>query len=346
MNKGKIEPSEVPEEIQIIKRSRCGVVMPISPIEGYPHQHWTNVREILFEVIKSADFDVAMVSDADEIGVIQRRIVQNLYHCDMIVCDVSGKNANVMFELGMRLAFNRPAIIIKDDITSYSFDTGLIEHIEYPADLRYNQIIEFKTILRSRIVATYKASQETDHSTFLQNFGEFTVAKIDKKEITAQDFIAKELADLRENMRNISSSIANLDRRHENMGRGVLAPNYATVNELANIHRAANEKLSLQFSDEVVKIAMSSPKNTQKIPKEIRNIEFKLPEISEEKSQILVQKILKLPEVIGADVHTADSSPNAKKLVVKVMAFDELSPLLIANLRSRIEDHILRARVQ
>jgi hypothetical protein len=34
------------------------------------------------------------------------------------------KNPNVMFELGMRLAFDKPAIIIKDNRTNYSFDTA------------------------------------------------------------------------------------------------------------------------------------------------------------------------------------------------------------------------------
>jgi len=32
-----------------------------------------------------------------------------------------------MFELGLRLAFDKPAIIVKDDNTSYSFDTAPIE---------------------------------------------------------------------------------------------------------------------------------------------------------------------------------------------------------------------------
>jgi hypothetical protein len=35
----------------------------------------------------------------------------------------------------MRLAFDRPTIIVKDDLTTYSFDTSPIEHLEYPRDL-------------------------------------------------------------------------------------------------------------------------------------------------------------------------------------------------------------------
>jgi hypothetical protein len=53
---------------------------------------------------------------------------------------VSGKNPNVMFELGIRLAFDKATIIIKDDKTDYSFDTSVIQHIPYPRDLRHNQI--------------------------------------------------------------------------------------------------------------------------------------------------------------------------------------------------------------
>ena len=72
------------------------------------------------------------------------RIIENIYSSDIVICDVSCKNANVMFELGMRLAFDKPTIIIKDDSTGYSFDTSLIEHLEYPRDLRFTSIIKFK----------------------------------------------------------------------------------------------------------------------------------------------------------------------------------------------------------
>jgi hypothetical protein len=61
-----------------------------------------------------------------------------------VIGDVSCKNPNVMFELGMRLAFDKPTIIIKDDQTSYSFDISPIQNLEYPRDLRFNKIIDFK----------------------------------------------------------------------------------------------------------------------------------------------------------------------------------------------------------
>ena len=112
--------------------STCGLVMPISAIDGATADHWAEVKAIITEAVEAIDevkFTVRLVSDADEIGVIQKRIVQNIYTSDIIACDVSGKNPNVMFELGMRLAFDKATVIVKDDKTDYSFDTGIIEHV-------------------------------------------------------------------------------------------------------------------------------------------------------------------------------------------------------------------------
>jgi hypothetical protein len=187
------------------KKIVCGIVMPISTIDGCSESHWNDVMEILNEVIEEAGFEPNLVSNADDVGVIQKRIIQNLYDNPIVICDVSGKNPNVMFELGIRLAFDKPTIIIKDDKTSYSFDTSPIEHLEYPRDLRFNKIQEFKIKLIDKIVKTHeKANSDANFSTFLKHFGEFKVAKIDKKEVTQQEFILDEIKSLRNLILNTS----------------------------------------------------------------------------------------------------------------------------------------------
>lgn len=176
----------------------CGIVMPISEMDGCSEQHWSEVHEIILESIDDAGFEANLVSNADDVGIIQKRIIQNLYDNPIVICDVSGKNPNVMFELGLRLAFDRPAIIIKDDKTSYTFDTSPIEHIEYPRDLRFSRIVEFKTKLAEKTRNTYeKSSTDPNYTTFLKHFGEFKVAKIEKKEVSGQEFILDELRGLR-----------------------------------------------------------------------------------------------------------------------------------------------------
>jgi len=172
----------------------CGIIMPISALGECSEAHWLDVRHILIEAIENAGFMPQMVSDADEIGVIQKRIIQNIYSNPIVVCDVSGKNPNVMFELGMRLAFDKPTIILKDDKTAYSFDTAPIEHLEYPRDLRFAKIVDFQDKLIEKIQATYKAaSNQPDYTTFLKHFGTFTVPVLETKEVSKEDYILEEI---------------------------------------------------------------------------------------------------------------------------------------------------------
>lgn len=191
------------------KEITCGLIMPISQIDGCSAEHWSDVKTILKDAldgITEYDVSVKLVSDSDDSGVIQKRIVQNIYDSDVVVCDVSAKNPNVMFELGMRLAFDKPTIIIKDDKTGYSFDTGVIEHIEYPRDLRFNKINKFKEKLITSFIATYNKSLSTDSDSFLKSFGTFKIAKLDEKEVTADKLIFEMLNDLTRKVNSINKT--------------------------------------------------------------------------------------------------------------------------------------------
>ncbi|WP_337227201.1 RNA helicase [Vibrio cholerae] len=178
--------------------SLCGLVMPISAIDSCNEQHWLDVKQILTEAIELSGYSANLVSYADDVGIIQKRIIQNFYENPIVVCDVSGKNPNVMFELGMRLAFDKPTIIVKDDKTSYSFDTSPIEHLEYPRDLRFKKIVDFKDELAKKIKATVeKSNTDPGYTTFLKHFGTFTVAKLDSKEVSKEDYIIEEIKELK-----------------------------------------------------------------------------------------------------------------------------------------------------
>ena len=100
------------------------------------------------------------------------------------------KNPNVMFELGMRLAFDKPTVIVKDNKTDYSFDTSPIEHLSYPRDLRYRTIEDFKNKLAKKVKSTLeKSAHDPSYTPFLKHFGKFTVQKLETTEGTRDDII-------------------------------------------------------------------------------------------------------------------------------------------------------------
>ena len=189
--------------------SKCGIVMPIAAMGEYSEGHWAEVLEILKDAVHQAGLDANLVSYTEESALIHTTIVQNLFDNPIVICDVSGKNPNVMFELGMRLAFDKPTIIIKDDITSYSFDTSPVEHIAYPHDLRFAKIIAFKAKLAEKITATVaKSKADPKYSTFLKHFQRVTIAKLENQEVTGQEFVVKQLEALRLEISGLSRKVA------------------------------------------------------------------------------------------------------------------------------------------
>lgn len=201
-------PASTDENTSGSEQPVCGVVMPISTIDGCPAEHWLEVKSIIYDAIISAGYKPNLVSEADDSGIIQKRIIQNLYNNDIVIVDVSAKNPNVMFELGIRLAFDKPTIIVKDDFTDYSFDTSVIEHISYPRTLRFNNIVQFKKKLKEKIDGTMAAvkNQNSDYTTFLKHFGQFKVAELESTTVPIDKFLMTSLNDIKLQLASLKNS--------------------------------------------------------------------------------------------------------------------------------------------
>jgi len=221
------------KELEKKVRLTCGIIMPIATMSSeYTSDHWSDIRHILHKAIEKVGFIPRIVSDSEESTVIHGSIINNIYNDAIIVCDVSNKNANVMFELGMRLAFNKPVVIVKDDKTDYSFDTGNIQHEPYRKDLRHSTVEKFIEDLSRKIIKTYEASQKEEYQSFLSYFGKFEVAKIENKSIGEEEALEK----LLNKMNSIESQLKAVTPKEENV-------RYVSDNRIAN-----PKKLSVRYT--------------------------------------------------------------------------------------------------
>lgn len=189
-----------------------GIVMPISAIDGCTAEHWSDVKSIITEAVDSIEtpkFEAKLVSEANDVGIIHNRIIAGVYSSDIVVCDVSGKNPNVMFELGMRLAFDKPVVIIKDERTDYSFDTSAIEHLTYPRDLRFHPITVFKTTLAAKILATHNSHKNNPEASFLKTFGTiFKVQNLNEREAAPYEVLMAAVEETRRDVQTLAGKIA------------------------------------------------------------------------------------------------------------------------------------------
>lgn len=194
----------------------CGIVRPIAAMGTYDRAHWQDVHDIVAEAAREVGFSLKLVSETDAAGVILSDIVTNLYFNEIVIADVSGRNPNVMFELGMRMAFEKPVIIITDDDTPFSFDISPVRHIQYPRSLRFSKINKFKDELGSSIVATLAATKERGHKGYLQQFGRIEVTKVGEQQV--------ELSELAEGIQDLRRTVASLVTRQPSEQRSPADP--------------------------------------------------------------------------------------------------------------------------
>ncbi|MGF2373678.1 hypothetical protein, partial [Bacillus inaquosorum] len=175
----------------------CGLIMPIAANEVGSVEHWLHVRKIITDALNGTGFQVKMVSDSNEVNVIQNNIVTNIYSNDIVICDVSSRNPNVMFELGMRLTFDKPVVIIKDKDTPYAFDVGNIQHLEYPRSLNYVEIQHFQQALKEKTLSTLAASKVQGYSPFLSHYKIQHISKVETEVVARDDYIMSALNDIK-----------------------------------------------------------------------------------------------------------------------------------------------------
>jgi hypothetical protein len=118
-------------------KPNCFVIMPFS--ERTPDYREGFFQEVLKSIIgpagKQAGFSVS-TANREGSDVIQSTIVNRLLDDDLVIADLTEHNPNVLFELGMRMAFDKPIVLIKAKGTRAIFDVdNMLRVFEYEPSL-------------------------------------------------------------------------------------------------------------------------------------------------------------------------------------------------------------------
>src|SRR4051812_26839825 len=105
----------------------CFIIMPFGSLADDPSRRgfWTEVyEEILVPSIARAAPGFKCLR-ADEIASSNNIIADVVaYLCDarLVIADLTGSNANVFYELGVRHALGKPTVLIAQDLEDIPFD--------------------------------------------------------------------------------------------------------------------------------------------------------------------------------------------------------------------------------
>ncbi|WP_333004929.1 hypothetical protein [Vibrio coralliilyticus] len=141
----------------------CFVIMPISDQPDYEKGHFTLVYE---DIIKPAielasqklsiEIKPSRADDTKNANLIQLDILQKVIHSPLAICDMSAKNPNVFYELGMRQAFDKATVLLIDNETTAPFDVTGLRYVPYDKNMKYRDVNKAVHELADNIASTYE----------------------------------------------------------------------------------------------------------------------------------------------------------------------------------------------
>lgn len=187
----------------------CFVIMPIADVDGYSAGHFARVYDhLLAPAAKVAGFEPELASRVQSTNMIVLDILRRLLAADIVLCDLSARNPNVLYELGLRQAFAKPVTLVKDRRSLRIFDVQGIRDIEYDESLRIDTaqsaIAEIATTLRNTHEQSHRGQ---DVNSIVQLLG------IERARVPERSLVSPDTQLLLNALSEVGDRVAALERR-------------------------------------------------------------------------------------------------------------------------------------
>lgn len=147
------------------------VAMPFSEKTGkYGTGYFDEVlKHLITPAAVKADFNARTAKKAGS-EVIQSTIVNDLDSADLVIVDLTEHNPNVLFELGMRIAFNKPVCLIRAKGTAAIFDIDhMLRVFDYNPNIWPSTLAADVPALTEHILATWRDKDKRSYLTILRD---------------------------------------------------------------------------------------------------------------------------------------------------------------------------------
>ena len=182
----------------------CFVIMPIADCDGYEKGHFAHVYDdIIKPAIDKTEFNAIRADEVKETNFIHLDILKKLIDAPIAVCDLSTRNPNVLFELGIRQAFDKPVVLIQEKGTPKIFDIAPLRYLEYSKEMKYHEVLESQKSLQEAIEATKAAEGDSGNINSIVELMALSSPAIipnldnSNKEVLALDVMRSQMNDLK-----------------------------------------------------------------------------------------------------------------------------------------------------
>jgi rubrerythrin len=184
----------------------------------------------VYEMLKIQFRDKYDFSNAGEEGNQQnilKDIIQPIFETDIVIADLTGLNANVMYELGIAHTFNKKTIVItQDDLSILPFDLKQYRAKDYKTHFKkFAELIEYlKSNLDGAIIGSVSYSNPVKDFLLLEKI-EFKDWFSEKPSVVIEDSSDKGfldfLADIEGNTETLATDIQTMIKEMSEMSEGI-----------------------------------------------------------------------------------------------------------------------------
>ncbi|HHZ8505082.1 TPA: hypothetical protein ACWL6U_002583 [Morganella morganii] len=188
------------------EQKTCFIIMPIADHPSYENGHFNRVYEYLIKpACENTGYKAIRADDSKASHMIMFDILKKIVQCDMAICDLSTKNANVFYELGLRQAFNKKTILITDGKEKAPFDISGFRYVQYSPALRVDQCVQDINKITEMLIETTAAAENDVNS--IVKLLEIDPATVDTTQLNNEDsLIFKMMMNINDRLDKISNN--------------------------------------------------------------------------------------------------------------------------------------------